>query len=151
MPRIVIGARVRVDGKPATVTAHRQKGMVDVRVDGETYDMRKVEATLGRLNPGRTDLYDPDKEQFHAVVQGIYESLMAKHLRVASIHSTRQGVRRADVRALEKGSGPCDSDPSGSEVWLAGQGDSRPNPEGSGAVQGSGDDAKVRRWQPAGL
>lgn len=47
-------------------------------------------------NPGADDVYDPAKEQFRAVVQGVYESLIRKHVGVASSAAFQQGRARLD-------------------------------------------------------
>jgi len=47
------------------------------------------------------DIYDPAKEQFRAVVQGVYESLVVKELGVTSFKDARG--KRADEKALRSG------------------------------------------------
>jgi hypothetical protein len=72
--------------------------MVDVQFDDVPFVMRR-EASLLRNNPKGKD--DPAKAQKHAVVQGIYESLVKKRLGRKNFRG-RDG-ERIDVKALEKG------------------------------------------------
>jgi len=73
--------------------------MVDVQFDDVPFVMRRSASLLRRRNPEGKD--DPAKAQKHAVVQGIYESLVKKHLG-QRIFRDEDG-ERIDIVALEEG------------------------------------------------
>jgi len=92
--------------------------MVDVCFEDSGVTERRPEGLLLTVNPaakravapsGRgkaapvaaLDLYDPTQEQFRAVVQGVYESLVIKELGV-SVFKDARGAR-ADTKALKAG------------------------------------------------
>lgn len=82
------------------VVGHPGRGeMVDVQFDDVPFVMRRSASLLRRRNPEGKD--DPAKAQKHAVVQGIYESLVKKHLGQRSFRD--EDGERIDIVALEEG------------------------------------------------
>ena len=100
MSRPSLGTRVSEGARSGVVVGHPGRGnMVDVQFDDVPFVMRREASLLARSNPQEKD--DPAKAQKHAVVQGIYESLVKKHLGRKNFRG-RDG-ERIDVKALEKG------------------------------------------------
>ena len=58
--------------------------------------IRRAIAERFQMNPASSEAYDPTKEQFRAVVQGVYESLVSKEL----------GIRRPEPFVLADGTRP---------------------------------------------
>lgn len=100
MPRPSLGTRVSEGARSGVVVGHPGRGnMVDVQFDDVPFVMRREASLLARNNPRGKD--DPAKAQKHAVVQGIYESLVKKRLGRKNFRGT--DGERIDVKALEKG------------------------------------------------
>ena len=100
MARPSLGTRVSEGARSGVVVGHPGHGnMVDVQFDDVPFVMRREASLLRRNNPVGKD--DPAKAQKHAVVQGVYESLVKKHLARKNFRG-RDG-ERIDVKALEKG------------------------------------------------
>ena len=73
-----VGDPVTVDGRKGVVVRLTGQGMVDVQFKDARWVERKKGTMLRRLNPRKDDIYDWQKEQFRAVVSGIYEGLRKK-------------------------------------------------------------------------
>ena len=100
MSRPSLGTRVSEGARSGVVVGHPGRGnMVDVQFDDVSFVMRREASLLARSNPQEKD--DPAKAQKHAVVQGIYESLVKKHLGRKNFRGT--DGERIDVKALERG------------------------------------------------
>jgi len=100
MSRPSLGTRVSEGARSGVVVGHPGRGnMVDVQFEDVPFVMRREASLLARNNPQEKD--DPAKAQKHAVVQGIYESLVKKHLGRKNFRG-RDG-ERIDIKALEKG------------------------------------------------
>lgn len=93
-----VGDKVGFNGRKGRIVAARNGGMFDVQFDDVSHIERRSGDRLMRSNPG-SDIYDPDKEQFRSVVQGVYESLQAKQPSA----DTRQLLSRAFAIATRQG------------------------------------------------
>lgn len=74
-----VGDKVVMDGRTGTIVAARNKGMYDLQFSDVGHIERRSGDRLMRANPAGVRPYDADKDQFRAVVQGVYESLVRKH------------------------------------------------------------------------
>jgi hypothetical protein len=102
---VPVGASVTEGKRQGVVVAHRPQGMVDVRFKGGLGIERRKASNLRvvRSNPApksKTEPYDPAKEQYYAVVQGVYESLVTDFL---GVRNFRWRGERADERGLADG------------------------------------------------
>lgn len=115
-----VGAKVRSKTSGKTGTFKGVHGpMVDVQMDGESFVRRCAANTLERVqknpaprvrkNPAQEvvggysiEVWDPNKEQFHAQAQAIYESLVRKKLGLKTTGGIGLGWNRLDL-ALEHG------------------------------------------------
>ena len=105
-----VGARVREGARTGVVVELRPQGMVDVRFEDKGIVERRPAARLTLANPASRpagkasgsrgkaapvsalEVYDPTLEQFRAVVQGVYESLVCKETKAAAF-KTPTGLR----------------------------------------------------------
>lgn len=102
---VPVGASVAEGKRQGVVVAHRPQGMVDVRFKGGFGIERRKASNLRvvRSNPApksKAEPYDPAKEQYYAVVQGVYESLVTDFL---GVRNFRWRGERADERGLADG------------------------------------------------
>jgi hypothetical protein len=102
---VPVGASVTEGKRQGVVVAHRPQGMVDVRFKGGLGIERRKASNLRvvRSNPApksKAESYDPAKEQYYAVVQGVYESLVTDFL---GVRNFRWRGERADERGLADG------------------------------------------------
>lgn len=96
MARPALGALVREGTRSGVVVGHPGRGsMVDVKFRDVTFVERRDAGNL------KVEEYDFAEEQKRAVVEGVYESLVTKHLGVKAFKDARG--QRADVKALAVG------------------------------------------------
>jgi hypothetical protein len=74
-----VGDKVVMDGRSGKVVACRNAGMYDIQFSDVAHIERRSGDRLMRTNPRDAETFDADKDQFRAVVQGVYESLVRKH------------------------------------------------------------------------
>ena len=80
-PKFKIGDRVSEGNRKGKVHALHSKGTVDVMFEDMDYPVRRQYHQVMRANPAiKVEDYDPALAQYHAQVQGIYESLVRKSL-----------------------------------------------------------------------
>ena len=94
-----VGDRVRMGSRSGRVVACRNGGMFDIQFDDVAHIERRGGDRLMRANPAELDVYDPSKDQFRAVVQGVYESLREKD----PTTGTRELLSRAYAIATRQG------------------------------------------------
>ncbi len=96
MARPALGALVREGTRTGVVVGHPGRGsMVDVKFRDVTFVERRDAGNL------KVEEYDFAEEQKRAVVEGVYESLVTKHLGVKAFKDARG--QRSDVKALAAG------------------------------------------------
>ena len=74
-----VGDKVVMDGRSGRVVACRNAGMYDIQFSDVAHIERRSGDRLVRTNPRDAETFDADKDQFRAVVQRVYESLVRKH------------------------------------------------------------------------
>ena len=80
-PKFKVGGKIREGKRKGKVHAIHSKGTVDVIFEDMDYPVRRQYHQVMRANPAiKVEDYDPALAQYHAQVQGIYESLVRKSM-----------------------------------------------------------------------